>query len=95
MTTLNKNLLVAETSAEGGYRQATFEEILEAAKAALTNRVKKGTALTSPKLNRDYLMTRLSGVTSGRSCSAHSFPSGPTQRRSFSSALSGRNSVHV
>ena len=59
MTTLNKNLLVNDTAAEGGYRQATFEEILEAARAALTHRVKKGTALTSPKLTRDYLMTRL------------------------------------
>jgi DNA repair protein RadC len=60
MTTNSKNLLVTDTAAEGGYRQATFDEILEAARAALANRVKKGTALTSPKLTRDYLMTRLS-----------------------------------
>ncbi len=60
MTPLYKNLLVTDAAAEGGYRQATFEEILEAARAALSNRVKKGTALTSPKLTRDYLMTRLS-----------------------------------
>lgn len=58
-STNNKNLLVIDTAAEGGYRQASFEEILEAARAALSNRVKKGTALTSPKLTRDYLMTRL------------------------------------
>ncbi len=51
---------MTDTAAEGGYRQATFDEILEAARAALANRVKKGTALTSPKLTRDYLMTRLS-----------------------------------
>jgi DNA repair protein RadC len=60
MTTTNKKLLVLDTAAEGGYRQATVEEILEAARGALANRVKKGTALTSPKLTRDYLMTRLS-----------------------------------
>jgi DNA repair protein RadC len=60
MTTTSKNLLVLDTAAEGGYRAATFEEILEAARGALANRVKKGTALTSPKLTRDYLMTRLS-----------------------------------
>lgn len=60
MTTSSKNLLVNGAAAEDGYRQATFEEVLEAAMAALTNRVKKGTALTSPKLTRDYLMTRLS-----------------------------------
>ena len=60
MTTNTKNLFVIEAAAEGGYRMATFEEILEAARAALANRVKKGTALTSPKLTRDYLMTRLS-----------------------------------
>jgi len=59
-STNNKNLLVIDTAAEGGYRPANFEEILEAARAALSNRVKKGTALTSPKLTRDYLMTRLS-----------------------------------
>lgn len=59
-STNNKNLLVIDTAAEGGYRAANFEEILEAARAALSNRVKKGTALTSPKLTRDYLMTRLS-----------------------------------
>jgi DNA repair protein RadC len=60
MTTNSKNLLVIDTAAEGGYRAANFEEILEAARAALSNRVKKGTALTSRKLTRDYLMTRLS-----------------------------------
>jgi len=60
MTTNSKNLLVTDAAAEGGYRAASFEEILEAARAALANRVKKGTALTSPKLTRDYLMTRLS-----------------------------------
>ena len=59
MTPLYKNLLVTDAAAEGGYRAASFEEILEAARAALANRVKKGTALTSPKLTRDYLMTRL------------------------------------
>ena len=35
MTTNSKNLQVIETAAEGGYRQANFEEILEAARAAL------------------------------------------------------------
>jgi len=61
MTTKPKNLFVIDSAAEGGYRAASFDEILEeAARAALANRVKKGTALTSPKLTRDYLMTRLS-----------------------------------
>jgi DNA repair protein RadC len=60
MTTNSQNLLVNDAAAEGRYRAASFNEILEAARAALANRVKKGTALTSPKLTRDYLMTRLS-----------------------------------
>lgn len=52
MTTLNKNLLVLDAAAEGGYRAATLEEILDAVRWALANRVEKSTALTSPKLHR-------------------------------------------
>ena len=52
-------LFTADCTVSGGYREAYFEEVLAAARTALSNRVRKGAALTSPKATRDYLATRL------------------------------------
>ncbi len=52
-------LYTTDCTVSGGYREAYFEEILQAARAALSTRVRKGSALTSPKAARDYLTTRL------------------------------------
>ena len=46
-------------NAQHGFREATFDEIIAGARHALAIRVRKGTALTSPKLVRDYLTMRL------------------------------------
>jgi DNA repair protein RadC len=43
-----------------GIREASFEEILEAARLALSQRVRRGTGFTSPRVTADYLRVRLS-----------------------------------
>ena len=43
-----------------GIREASFEEILTAARHALALRVRKGTGFTSPRVTADYLRVRLS-----------------------------------
>ena len=48
-----------DINAQHGFREATFDEIIAGARHALAIRVRKGTALTSPKLVRDYLTMRL------------------------------------
>jgi DNA repair protein RadC len=42
-----------------GIREASFEEILDAARQALSLRVRKGTGFTSPRVTADYLRVRL------------------------------------
>jgi DNA repair protein RadC len=61
-TTIHTNLLVTDSAAEGGYRIASAEEILDAARRALSARVKRGTSLTSPKLVRDFLSLQLGAL---------------------------------
>ena len=61
-TSNHMNLLVTDTAAEGGYRPARIEEILDAARRALSTRVKRGTSLTSPKLVRDFLTVQLGAL---------------------------------
>lgn len=61
-TSNHMNLLVTDTAAEGGYRAARIEEILDAARRALSTRVKRGTSLTSPKLVRDFLTVQLGAL---------------------------------
>jgi DNA repair protein RadC len=58
-TSNHTNLLVTDTAAEGGYRAARIEEILDAARRALSTRVRRGTSLSSPKLVRDFLTVQL------------------------------------
>jgi len=46
-------------SADGTYRAATSEDVVEAAKAIMNRRLKRGATLTSPRVVRDYLAMRL------------------------------------
>jgi DNA repair protein RadC len=47
------------TTDTNGYREATLDEIMTGARAALGRHVRKGTLMESPKATADYLMTRL------------------------------------
>jgi hypothetical protein len=53
------NLYTADVNAPTGFRPATLEEIMTGARQALSNRVRKGTALTSPQLTRAFLTLKL------------------------------------
>jgi DNA repair protein RadC len=46
----------------GAWRPATGEEIITAARAALARRVRKGSALSSPRDVRDYLKVKLAAL---------------------------------
>jgi DNA repair protein RadC len=52
-------LYTTDVNAPKGFRPATLEEIMTGARLALSNRIRKGTELTSPQRTRDYLMARL------------------------------------
>lgn len=52
-------LYTIDASNSTGYRPATLDEIMTSARHALNRRVRKGTALTSPQLTRDYLTAKL------------------------------------
>jgi len=47
------------TTDADGYREASLEEIMAGARAALSRHVRKGTLMDSPKATADYLMARL------------------------------------
>lgn len=49
------------SDATGVTRPATAEEILEAARAILARRVRRGAALSNPRITRDFLKLRLAG----------------------------------
>jgi DNA repair protein RadC len=51
------NLLIRD--ATGEYRTATGEEVLSAARQVLARRVRRGTAMTSPQIVRDFLCAKL------------------------------------
>jgi DNA repair protein RadC len=57
--TIMTKLYTADCTVTGGFREAHFEELIAAARQALTHRVRKGTLLSSPRTARDYLTTRL------------------------------------
>jgi DNA repair protein RadC len=50
------NLYTADVNAPTGFRAATLEDIMTGARQALSNRVRRGTALTSPQLTRDFTL---------------------------------------
>jgi DNA repair protein RadC len=52
-------LYTIDAGTSTGYRPATLEEIMTSARDALNRRVRKGVALTSPQLTRDYLTAKL------------------------------------
>lgn len=49
-------------TAAGAYVAVSTEEIVEAAKAAMNRRVRRGVTLTSPRVVRDYLAVRLGAL---------------------------------
>lgn len=53
-------LLVRDST--GTYRPATGDEVLKAARQVIGRRVRRGTALTSPGVVRDYLRTKLASL---------------------------------
>jgi DNA repair protein RadC len=57
---MNSKLLY--TDAPTGFRAATLDEIMAGARRALSNRVRKGAALTSPQLTRDFLTIKLAAL---------------------------------
>jgi DNA repair protein RadC len=57
---MSKTILYTnDENAATGIREASFEEILDAARHALSLRVRKGTGFTSPRVTADYLRVRL------------------------------------
>jgi DNA repair protein RadC len=52
-------LYTIDAGTSTGYRLATLDEIMAGARDALNRRVRKGVALTSPQLTRDYLTAKL------------------------------------
>jgi len=53
------NLFIADENTSTGYREATLDEIMTGARQALSLRVRRGTALTSPQLTVGCLTARL------------------------------------
>jgi DNA repair protein RadC len=52
-------LYTTDNCTSTGYREATHDEIMTAARQALNHKVRRGTGLTSPRVTRDFLMARL------------------------------------
>jgi DNA repair protein RadC len=55
----NTILYINDENTSTGIREASFEEILTAAREHMSRRVRRGTHLTSPKATRDYLTLKL------------------------------------
>jgi DNA repair protein RadC len=58
----NITLYTNDENTTNGIREATFEEVLDAARIALAKRVRRGTGFTSPRVTADYLRVRLSAL---------------------------------
>ena len=56
---MNTILYINDKSSATGMREASFEEILNAACHQMSHRVRRGTSLSSPKATRDYLSLKL------------------------------------
>ena len=61
-TNMNTILYINDESSATGMREASFEEILNAACQQMTLRVRRGTSLASPKATRDYLALKLGNL---------------------------------
>jgi DNA repair protein RadC len=58
----NITLYTTDENCTNGIREASFQEVLEAARLALAKRVRRGTGFTSPRVTADYLRVRLSAL---------------------------------
>ena len=56
---MNTNLFIADATDPSGFRLAKFEELMGAARAALTRRVRRGKLLDSPRAVHDFLSVTL------------------------------------
>ena len=52
-------LCIFDASSPRGYREATFDEIMDGARQALSHRFRKGTLLDSPAATRNFLTVKL------------------------------------
>jgi DNA repair protein RadC len=52
-------LYTTDERSANGIREASFQEVLDAARLALAKRVRRGTGFTSPRVTADYLRVRL------------------------------------
>jgi DNA repair protein RadC len=55
----SKLLYTTDVNTPTGFRAATLDEIMAAARHALSNRIRRGTVFDSPKATADYLTARL------------------------------------
>ena len=55
-------LYTTDEHSANGIREASFQEVLDAARLALAKRVRRGTGFTSPRVTADYLRVRLSAL---------------------------------
>jgi DNA repair protein RadC len=55
-------LYTTDENSTTGIREASFQELLDAARIALAKRVRRGTGFTSPRVTADYLRVRLSAL---------------------------------
>jgi DNA repair protein RadC len=55
-------LYTADEHSANGIREASFQEVLEAARLALAKRVRRGTGFTSPRVTADFLRVRLGSL---------------------------------
>jgi predicted ABC-type ATPase len=58
----NITLYTTDENCTNGIREASFQEVLDAARIALAKRVRRGTGFTSPRVTADYLRVRLSAL---------------------------------
>ena len=59
-SSFDSSLLVRD--AQGRYLPASVDQILDAARQAIEQKMQRGTAFTSPALVKEYLLTKLSGL---------------------------------
>ena len=56
---MNTILHITDATNENGFREATFEEIMTGARRALSQRMRRGTLMDSPKATSNFLIARL------------------------------------
>lgn len=61
-------LYTTDEHSANGIREASFQEVLDAARLALAKRVRRGTGFTSPRVTADFLRVRLGSLKHGVFC---------------------------